>query len=238
MNTRRFFLALAAIATVLIIPKAATAHEPHTIAPISTAVMSSSTSGFYNARAARPRTAITVGNIPTLIPSVAGYTNAQVIFPWNYTAGWPMFKLTNSNYIGQILWKADLAASAPRSAWVQRIDGPGAGNWYSSCVIHYKPGTLTFIIAKHEIGHCLGFNDHIQILLTTGCTSDGRQCAGPTQPQCNAPTRPYYSNYTGEFSYCTFYNASLHFGAHDRASLYVAGYRPATCVYPNTNCAH
>lgn len=210
---RRLVIAASIIAAVLAPTGRAEAHTGP-----AHAVFKSSTSGWYQAR---------VNHEPIWIANVPGsFPDSQVYSGWNAAAGWQMIRPT-STASGWIAFSGDLPEDSARVAWVEEFSVDN-GDWYYKCIIHYKwsaivSGVIDGNLFAHEVGHCLGYNDHLSVNIYN-CTPDTLQCADAAHPQCNAPDQPYYSAYSGIMSYCNWYNHTNWYGTYDKASLYHWGY--------------
>lgn len=182
------------------------------------AQLHSSTSGWYQARVLKEP--IWIANVPGSFP------DTEVYGAWNTAAGWQLIRPT-STLSGWISFKTQTVSA---QTWTVRQSVEN-GNWYYSCTIYYPWSTVydtnQFILTmRHEVGHCLGFSDHIDVYSTSNCdTANPPRCAGPTQPQCNQPSQPYYSAYKGIMSYCSKQNyIGLPLPPDDVYSLALYGY--------------
>jgi hypothetical protein len=176
--------------------------------------------GFYHSRYSTPRQSIQVGPMPTN----EGFPVSSIVAPWNSAAGWTLFRpVAAPTGAQQVIFKADLSASSTHGAWVQRILYPNGYIW--KCVIHYDrarvgpTGIWTGLDQwgmAHEVGHCLGFRDHLNTTSTPGA------------PQCVTASAPYFSAYEGVMNFCdwfsTWYRTNVWFHRHDINSLYHYSY--------------
>lgn len=116
-----------------------------------------------------------------------------VIAPWNRLAGWQLFALSCEH--------PDVTYVGDRVTWVETTYRQS----FTHCRIHYaSPMTK---VHQHEIGHCLGFADHVAPGGDDSRWVNAQQCAG----------------YRGVMSYCDW-NGQAWFGDDDRAMLILAGY--------------
>lgn len=152
-------------------------------------------SGFEKARSGRVSIRICDG--AGLVPV------GNVIGPWNSLARWELFVTTCDS--------PDVTLREAPSTWVEtNYLGP-----FSQCTIHGAEFDTNLL--RHELGHCLGFADHVRI--------------HELAPQlinaaiCDDPSSPTYLPYHGIMSYCDWDPASRWFGDGDRQMLIVAGYR-------------
>lgn len=117
-----------------------------------------------------------------------------VIAPWNGLAGWELFVLSCD--------APDITFSPAAATWVEAdYERP-----FTRCRIHYS--TASTMIQRHEIGHCLGFADHVR---------PWEQ--GPDKWVGEKPC----GDYAGVMSYCTW-NEQHWFGDDDFLMLAEAGY--------------
>jgi hypothetical protein len=124
-------------------------------------------------------------------PAIEG---ESVIAPWNELAGWGLFRLSCE--------KPDIIFVSDRATWVQATYLQP----FTNCRIHYA--SVSTRVHQHEIGHCLGFADHVPPgqLHRLGSVNAG-ECAG----------------YRGVMSYCDW-GGRHWFGDDDREMLVRAGY--------------
>lgn len=145
---------------------------------------------------------------------VVGLRVADIIAPWNTlvsNAGrrTPLFATTLNRSV------ADIEFVNSASTWVQAFPCSDYNCDYTLCRIH-SSGTDTHTF-RHEIGHCLGFADHIY------STMDPVRYINPKI--CDDPAHPKYSSYKGVMSYCDWnYEATLWFKDPDRQMLIKGGY--------------
>lgn len=139
-----------------------------------------------------PQSIITVETEP-------GIDIPEVIRPWNKMAGRELLRAVPPGQPADIKW------SKHEATWVKWYY---AGRKMYDCRIHYSH-TTTYVM-QHELGHCLGFYDHVRVPDPWGRT---------TWRQCNRPDLPYYSHYRGVMAYCGFRNEAYRnwrwFGAAD-----------------------
>lgn len=98
----------------------------------------------------------------------------EYIRPWNVLAGKPVFV----EQVGSVV----IRRSTGTRAWTEMADG--------QCTIHLPAGS-TVALARHELGHCLGFADHVPTGTVTTHYDNPRFCNGPDR-----------SPYRGVMSYC------------------------------------
>lgn len=142
-------------------------------------------SGFAKAREARE-------SLRVCAPPVID--GPSVIAPWNELAGWRLFVISCD--------RPDITFVPDAVTWTQATYLKP----FTYCRIHYASPLVRSI--QHEIGHCLGFADHVE----TGNGHGGRwvnpgSCAG----------------YRGVMSYCDW-DGRHWFGEDDHAMLSRAGY--------------
>lgn len=151
-------------------------------------------SGFEKARSGRVSIRTCDGT------GVAGVED--LVSPWNLLAGWELFVITCDS--------PDVTFREAPATWVE-------ANYlspFSHCTIHAAEFDTNLL--RHELGHCLGFADHVR--------------AEELAPQlinaaiCDDPSTPHYLSYRGIMSYCDWDPASRWFGDDDRQMLIVAGY--------------
>lgn len=145
---------------------------------------------------------------------VVGLKTADVIAPWNNLATnagrtTPLFKTTTNSL------SADIKFVNDASTWVQVYPCSDYNCNYTLCVVHSN--TTSTHTMRHEIGHCLGFGDHI-----TASTNP----ASYINPKiCDDPNNPNYSSYHGVMSYCDWnYELLRWFKNDDRQMLINRGY--------------
>lgn len=127
---------------------------------------------------------------------------SQVIAPWNRTAGWELFAVSCA--------APDVVFRSGVTTWVQAdYLGPFLG-----CTIHvadYGVETL-----RHELGHCLGFADHVY--------RGQDRTVWVNAAVCDDPSHPAYMPYRGVMSYCDSSLTQLWFGTDDQLMLARARY--------------
>lgn len=152
---------------------------------------------------AQPRTSVRVWAQPSL-----GIDLGAVIRPWNRLAGWNLFRVVG------VAKRADVLFRPSNSTWVRC--GPSYTEAYQRCVIW--SATSSKKILRHELGHALGFADHVQAAVYAR--------GGHVNPKvCDDPADSSYSRYSGVMSYCSW--NSVHqawFGRGDERMLTRAGY--------------
>lgn len=130
-----------------------------------------------------------------------------VIEPWNRLAGWELFDVVRSPT------RADVLFRPSAETWVQC--DPSYGEAYTRCVVWSATSSTT--THRHEIGHALGFADHVE----AGVYGEG----GHVNPAvCDDAAHPAYSGYVGVVSYCDWTSGHAWFGPEDRRMLAMAGY--------------
>lgn len=136
------------------------------------------------------------------VETEAGIDVAEVIRPWNEMAGRELLRAVPPGTRADIKW------SPGEATWVRWYY---AGRKMYDCRIYYSHRT-TYVM-QHEMGHCLGFYDHVKI-------------PDPwNRPwrQCNRPDLPRYSAYRGSMAYCGFrdpvYRQWRWFGPADQQML-------------------
>lgn len=163
--------------------------------------------GFTKARTGHR--SITVGRSP------GPWRDTAVTRPWNQLAGWRLFTINGADK-PNVVFRPDMPVDHERDAWVQPIYRRNGS--YRRCIIHYKPVTVARFMDlwafRHELGHCLGFADHVM----------GDEILQPDSVQCTRPDRPRYSAYRGVMSYCVWWRRDLWFGGEDRRMMRRAGY--------------
>lgn len=136
----------------------------------------------------------------------------RVVAPWNTLAGYELLKKVNLESNADVKFKRDTVT------WVQAFPDylspfTRAVVWVSSADVG---DTHTM---RHEIGHALGFADHVT----------RSQLSGRVNPKvCDDPSHKLYSMYSGVMSYCSWADEAGWFGAGDRAMLVAAGYTART----------
>ena len=147
--------------------------------------------GYGQPQATWPITVQADGRVRALRRAVAG---------WNRTAGRPIFRLAREG--------ATVTFAIDGQAWTEFLPShdryvPGL----EPCIVHLPPraGTRT---VQHELGHCLGFADHVRAWYQPKLVTAGRVCDYSARPQ-----------YRGIMSYCTY-----RLTGNDRAMLRGAGY--------------
>lgn len=167
-------------------------------------------SGFEKAKH-EPRTSINVWKDPTLYANVP-----NIILPWNNLTGWSLFKIVTDQTL------ADVKFVKSSSTWVKAE--PNYTDPYTSCII-YSATTDTYTL-RHEIGHCLGFADHVWKVYY----GDPRWI---NPKVCDDPSHPAYSPYKGVMSYCDWSYPVRWFGADDSKMIIDAGYKSRTRAIPS-----
>ena len=132
-----------------------------------------------------------------------GIDVAAVIAPWNRIAGRALFAVVDSN--AQITFKRGPVTFVQPS--------PSYTNRYTSCTVNYSE-TTPFTLS-HELGHCLGFSDHID--------AASHNAHYVNAAICDVVGNAFYSSYKGVMSYCSWTSGAA-FGREDRAMLEKAGY--------------
>lgn len=147
------------------------------------------------------------------VESEPGVDTAEMIRPWNEMAGRELFVIAP---VGE---KADVNLSPLADyTWVEiKSDG----KHMQHCRIHYRRTAIKYdYIMQHEIGHCLGFHDHMKLPDSYGRT---------TLRQCNKPEEPNYSHYRGVMAYCGWHDPLYRkwrwFGPADIDMMKRYGYR-------------
>jgi len=108
-----------------------------------------------------------------------------------------------------------------KSSDVTWVDASG-----SPCIIYVgEPWNLR--VATHELGHCLGFADHVQADTYDCCA---KRYIAPRV--CDDPSHPAYSPYRGVMSYCDWSGEWNWFGSDDQKMLRAAGYEPTALPSP------
>lgn len=128
-------------------------------------------------------------------------------------AGWQLFKQVQSETGADVVFKPD------SSTWVEAK--PTYRQPYTLCIIH-SSGNSTHMY-RHEIGHCLGFSDHIWKSLLSDPRYNNPDLYGQIKI-CDDPRHPQYSPYSGVMSYCDWNYEWRWFGINDRNMMAAAGY--------------
>jgi hypothetical protein len=137
------------------------------------------------------------------VARTAGIDVDAVIAPWNRIAGRQLFAVVDSG--------AQITFQRAAVTWVQ--PSTSYTSRYTACTVHYAETTPYTL--SHELGHCLGFADHINAAALNA------HYINPAV--CDALTNAFYNSYKGVMSYCSW-NTGAAFGREDRAMLEKAGY--------------
>ncbi len=165
--------------------------------------------GFDKARQ-NPQESIRVWKDPEKLKKLRLF---KAIKPWNEIAGWDLFKIVNFEK------NADVKLVLTENTGWQTECSPSPQDSYTSCIIRV-PNPLTFRTVQHELGHTLGFADHIKHYdLAT-------YPAGLNPRVCDDVNSPLYSPHErkGIMSSCGSSADSLAFGKDDIRLLSKAGY--------------
>lgn len=137
------------------------------------------------------------------VSRTSGIDVNAVVAPWNRIAGRTLFAVVDSD--PQITFRpAAVSFAQPSPAYASR---------YTSCTVNYAE-TTSFTLS-HELGHCLGFADHVDV------ASHNAYYVNPAI--CDAVGNTIFSSYKGVMSYCSWQSGAA-FGREDRAMLVNAGY--------------
>lgn len=186
------FIIIALVATISII---GAVHADHQFEP--------GVSGFAKAQLPN-RQSITVCN-----ESAYALDLPAIIAPWNRIAGWQLFA---------IACPGDITFVTSGSTWVQPY--PTYREPYTSCTIYVSFSYATTYWMRHEIGHCLGFADHIYASLLSNPNYINPRV-------CDDPAHPLFSSYRGVMSYCASF--LWWFYRDDCRMLQDAGYSGRRC---------
>ncbi|MBI4064591.1 MAG: hypothetical protein HY401_09885 [Elusimicrobia bacterium] len=180
--------------------------------PDPAVVTNATKAGFLKAKTA-PRQSVTIWIDPGVGTDLTAAINA-----WNALAGWELFRQTRDQGAADVKVYAtgniSLAKHGTAYIW------PSLTEPYYSCRIYLYGAYEETMTLQHELGHCLGFADHV----TPWYLESNPKKAGVVKV-CDQANHPQYSPYKGIMSYCTQNLAPQEiFGADDLLMLLEAGY--------------
>lgn len=131
------------------------------------------------------------------------------ITPWNNLAGWTLF------YESFHEAQADIRLVPSERTIV--IAHPSYTEPFTSCIVYVSAKHDNRHSITHELGHCLGFADHV----TKELFNDPKLC----NPRvCDRTSHHAYHPYSGVMSYCDWGHPERWFRDDDRNMLIEAGY--------------
>ncbi|MGH2691763.1 MAG: hypothetical protein ACRDHM_04600 [Actinomycetota bacterium] len=138
------------------------------------------------------------------------------IEPWNWLAGWRLFRRVGSRRAADV---AFIPSTTP-DTWTQC--SPTYLEPFHLCIVWVADPSVE--MSRHELGHTLGFADHIQ----AERYAEGRHISAKV---CDASEHPEYSAYHGVMSYCDWTDDFRGwFGPKDTRMLKRAGYLQADAL--------
>jgi hypothetical protein len=184
-----------------------------TVVPLSHASAShlfAGAAGWSKARGSSSRS-IRVWSEPSL-----GVNVKASIAPWNWMAGWRLFRQARSRQSADVLF----------------LPSPTAVNWTECPPTYFEPFHLCTIwiedpsieMSRHELGHALGFADHID----AARYEEGKHVRARV---CDRPDHAQFSSYHGVMSYCDWSDDLRGwFGPRDQKMMARAGYASSARV--------
>lgn len=146
-----------------------------------------------------------------------------IIAPWN--------KIARQNILAlSVNPEADITFEVSRDGWTQiDWDYDNAGHlkhvWIKVGNDHNDTRSL-----QHEMGHGLGFNDHVNAAYLQASVAN-RPVYPADTPVCDSRRHPNYVKYQGVMSYCSWGRGW--WGRDDQALMELAGYRPPSRPIPS-----
>ena len=132
------------------------------------------------------------------------------IEPWNWLAGWRLFRRVGSRERADVVF----LPSPTSESWTECP--PSYVDPFHLCIVWISDPSVE--MSRHELGHTLGFADHIP----QGEYALGRHMNARV---CDASQHPEFSGYHGVMSYCDWMEGYRGwFGAKDQRMLARAGY--------------
>jgi hypothetical protein len=130
--------------------------------------------------------------------------------PWNWLAGWELFRGAHDRRSADVVFRK----SKSSDTWTECP--PAYTEPFHLCIVWVADPSIEMI--RHELGHTLGFADHIRAT----DYAEGRHIGAKV---CDSSEHPEYSGYHGVMSYCDWMDDFRGwFGPKDRAMLKRAGY--------------
>ncbi len=150
------------------------------------------------------------------MPSAWDLPLGSVLGGWNEAAGHRLFERSDSKAAADV-------GLAPSDAGSYTVCLGADGSYdlrqpYASCTVYlayHGRSRATVITAQHELGHTLGFVDHVESWRYA-------DFAGLSPRVCDDPENPAYSPYRGVMSFCTEFETGI--SRADARSLERAGY--------------
>lgn len=132
------------------------------------------------------------------------------ITPWNNLAGWGLFRIVS--------FPSSVDVRLQSSHRTIVLCGPSYTEPFEVCIIHTSPEHDNTHSITHELGHCLGFADH----LTAAAYGQDPELVNPGVH--DDPSHHAYQEYHGVMCYHCWRNPERWFGPDDRRMLKSAKY--------------
>jgi hypothetical protein len=132
------------------------------------------------------------------------------IAPWNWLAGWQLFRQARNRRSADVVFRL---SKSPQT-WTECP--PSYMEPFHLCIVWVADPAIQ--MTRHELGHTLGFADHIPAAVHAEDTHVSAKV-------CDISDHPQFSAYHGVMSYCDWRDGERGwFGPKDSAMLKRAGY--------------